>query len=163
MKTVLYQRGLTQTTGAGLGSELVTAVNTVDKSFTAEHSFPRNVDSIPLHPTVAVFMCHSTNSMQPSATSLLPGAPPDTTGGQDAAQWHGSAGGEEEWNCGSLQRLDGLHEQTGMCMVSFPFPRPHSILKKQYGTKLSRLGSCPGEVAFFSNCIEVKKVQGSLI
>ena len=70
-KTVLYQRGLTQTTGAGLGSELVTAVNTVDKSFTAEHSFPRNVDSILLRPTVAVFMCHSTNSMHPSATPFF--------------------------------------------------------------------------------------------
>ena len=49
-------------------------------------------------------------------TSLLPGPPPDTTGDQDAAQWHDGAGGEEERNSGSLQRPDGLHEQTGMCM-----------------------------------------------
>ena len=48
--------------------------------------------------------------------SFLPGPPPDTTGDQDAAQWHDGAGGEEERNSGSLQRPDGLHEQTGMCM-----------------------------------------------
>ena len=44
---------------------------------------------------------------------FLPGPSPDTAGDKDAAQWHGSAGGEKEWNCGTLQWADCLRGQTG--------------------------------------------------